>query len=886
MRSPTPPARMVPPPSAGHTLVRIPGGTVRITLRNIPCLVTSIQSSNSFSMLPSEPKIFHGRESELTEIIRLFQRATPRIAILGAGGMGKTCLARCVLHHPEVCARYSQHRYFVACDSATTSLELVALIASHLGLRPGKDLTQPVISYFSDPAPSFLILDNLESVWEPAESRRQVEELLSHLTNINHLALIVTMRGAERPEKVMWTRPFLPPLQPLAQRAAREIFLAITDDIYALEDVDSVLSLTDNMPLAIHLLAHLVDSEGCSRVLSRWQEEKTSLVSDGYDKRDNLGLSISLSLSSPRMKARPDSQHLLSLLSILPDGLSDAELQQSKLLVNNVLGCKTALLCTALGYLDEQKRLKVLVPIREYVHRFQPPTHDHVRPLLKYFTELLNLRIQYSGHLASSQIVARISSNYFNIQNMLLEGLQHDDPDSIYSICNLNRFSLVCSRGTIPLFSQVYESLPNLSSHHVQAYIIAEWFNSFQHYRIPDPERLVVEALDHFKYFDDPDLQCRFYNSLGYYYLEQKVDLAEARKYCEAALSLARSTSNRTAQSNSLHRLAWIMWHIGDYSTAQGYAFESQILARISGDLFREGQALHIEAVCLTEMGHYARSISRCIRAKNLITSCGMSGGATDHAVTSSKAEVHKLKSEYMEARNIHNQILQGASMEHDKYSHAYALFNIADIDIAMGNFGDDVRESLARAESIFKAVGDEGAVQWCEVVRADIKSNDGDLTAARTLLESSLRFSLGKNAEMSLHCLGKLANSASWGSIKGTPHWPAVFLARSSKLKQRLGIHRALQFIGDIFWAHGDLDTAVSLFTVALDGFTAMDVHRSKGECMYRLGNIYEQDGDLLKALEFWGTARTLFERSCQPKDVENIDRKLRGFEEDIHLT
>ncbi|KAJ7723251.1 hypothetical protein B0H16DRAFT_1472948 [Mycena metata] len=206
------------------------------------------------------------------------------------------------------------------------------------------------------------------------------------------------------------------------------------------------------------------------------------------------------------------------------------------------------------------------------------------------------------------------------------------------------------------------------------------------------------------------------------------------------------------------------MWHMGDYSTSRGYAVESQTLARISGDLFRGGQALHIEAVCLTEMGHYARSIFCCIRAKNLVTSCGMSGGGTDHAIMSSKAEVHKLKSEYMEARDIHNRILQGASREQDQYSHACALFNIADIDIAMGNFGDDVRKSLAKAELIFNAVGDEGAVQWSQVMRADIKFNDGDLAAARILLESGLRFSPGKNAEMALHCLGKLANCAAWG--------------------------------------------------------------------------------------------------------------------------
>jgi hypothetical protein len=49
-------------------------------------------SSNSISMLPSEPKIFHGRDSELSDILHLFSQGTPRIAILGAGGMGKTNL--------------------------------------------------------------------------------------------------------------------------------------------------------------------------------------------------------------------------------------------------------------------------------------------------------------------------------------------------------------------------------------------------------------------------------------------------------------------------------------------------------------------------------------------------------------------------------------------------------------------------------------------------------------------------------------------------------------------------------------------------------------------------------------------------------------------------
>ncbi|KAJ7849917.1 hypothetical protein B0H13DRAFT_1563276, partial [Mycena leptocephala] len=338
------------------------------------------------SMLPSEPKIFHGRNSELSDILQLFSQGTPRIAILGAGGMGKTSLARTIIHHTEVTERYNRQRFFVACDSAATQVELAALIGAHVGLKPGKDLTHPVIQYFSSSSNCLLIPDNLETLWEPAESRGNIEEFLSLLTGVNHLALVVTMRGAERPAKVAWTHPFLPLLKPLEQAAARQTFIDIADNTHDPEQVDKVLSLTDNMPLAISLIAHLVDSEGCSHVLFHWEEEKTSLISDGYDRTSNLDLSISLSLSSPRLNSH--SIALLSLLSMLPDGLSDVELVQSKLPIDNILGCKAALIRTTLAYSNEHKLLKALVPIREYMQKIQPPGDHLIQPLLKHFQEL------------------------------------------------------------------------------------------------------------------------------------------------------------------------------------------------------------------------------------------------------------------------------------------------------------------------------------------------------------------------------------------------------------------------------------------------------------------------------------------------------------------
>ncbi|KAJ7926722.1 P-loop containing nucleoside triphosphate hydrolase protein, partial [Mycena leptocephala] len=335
--------------------------------------------------LPSRPKIFHGRKFEMETILTTLAKESPKIAILGGGGMGKTGLARAVLHHPDITTKF-EHRFFVSAESATTSIELAALLGLHLKLKPGKDLTKSVVQYFSEQPPCLLILDNLETPWEPMHSRPSVEEFLSLLTDVPHLALIITMRGTERPGKVRWTHPFLSPLQPLSGDAARQTFIDITDDSYNKEEMEQILQVTDNMPLAINLLAHLVDYEGLSNVLTRWETDKTLLLSEGHDRRTNLDASIAISLSSSRIT--PGAKDLLSLLSILPDGLSDNELFQTNLPIPDIRSCTAVLLATSLAYKDDQKRLKSLVPIREHIQRISPPSHFILHPIRKHFNSL------------------------------------------------------------------------------------------------------------------------------------------------------------------------------------------------------------------------------------------------------------------------------------------------------------------------------------------------------------------------------------------------------------------------------------------------------------------------------------------------------------------
>jgi hypothetical protein len=112
---------------------------------------------------------------------------------------------------------------------------------------------------------------------------------------------------------------------------------------------------------------------------------------------------------------------------------------------------------------------------------------------------------------------------------------------------------------------------------------------------------------------------------------------------------------------------------------------------------------------------------------------------------------------------------------------------------------------------------------------------------------------------------------------------WTVIYLVNSLQRKEKLGIYKAFQFLGDVFLSQNNEQTAISLFTVALEGFTQMDVHRSRAECILQLGDISESHGNLLKAVEFWEAARLLFERSSQAKQVQHIDESVANISEDV---
>jgi hypothetical protein len=320
------------------------------------------------------------------------------------------------------------------------------------------------------------------------------------------------MRGAERPSKVQWTRPFLRPLIPLTPVAAHQTFIDIADEVHDTSEVEQLLEITDNIPLAVQLVAALADSEGCQQTLDRWRLERTALLSAGYDKRSNLEISIMLSLSSPRMLSCPHAADLLSLMSLLPDGIYDIDLEQSKPPIPEIWECKSILVRTSLAYVDHAGRFKVLAPIRDYIRSAWPPSPPLVQPLQEHLHNLLRLWSAVTDHSsAADRLTPRLLVNLGNLHNLLFRSLEDSDHanlrQTVQGIILLNRFNLSMNRGLTPLMLRLPEVLGRTGDQELDAQFTTEAFLAYQFYTISNPENSIEEAMEAFRVLEDFEAQ-------------------------------------------------------------------------------------------------------------------------------------------------------------------------------------------------------------------------------------------------------------------------------------------------------------------------------------------------------------------------------------------
>ncbi|KAJ7312655.1 hypothetical protein DFH08DRAFT_822096 [Mycena albidolilacea] len=696
--------------------------------------------------------------------------------------------------------------------------------------------------------------------------------------------VVVTMRGAERPGKVKWNRPFLPPLEPLSPSASRQIFIEVADKPGDAEELvlDNLLDLSGHLPLAVSLMANIASFEGYSTTLARWQIENTALLSQGKNKQSNLEKSISLSFNSPRISSSLDAKNLLSLLSVLPDGIRSRDIIAGKVPIPDVCQCQSLLVRTSLAYVDVKGRLKTLSPVAEYIRRVHPPSLSVSQPLRTYFQDLLELW-RSKCQLPSGILAPELAGNLGNINQLILEALSTEDKSTWavigQNIITLNYFSMVMLIGDIPLFQR----LPHLIEVTGDAALRWEYVTlilktpSYQWNQTP--EVLIEQGLQHFNAGSHPvGLAGSFYDAVARYYTTYPhMNLSRATQVNRRALALAEQGHDIDGHLTALLREQHIALECHDPRRAIEVGEKARKIEGLNSSSCGGFDWISNEAWAHTSLGNLSQALSLCTQAEEHLTSVGMEVSEKYLRVLNMHAEVHCLKTEYLEACQIHTQIVKMTSPTCSPWFHANALCSIVQMELLMEDELTDIVSNLNAVEEVYRSLSSPRTI-LCSWLSAELELYYGNTANARAQFLECFSKTRGPiYPDITQVCLAALSEPAH--RMHGTMEtfcWAVLSLSFAQKLKDTVATINALRRLADVYSIVEDEDNALSLFHAALEAGTRIGIHRLRARCMVGIGDIMLHRGDSTQAKKMWEAAQPLFICSSRMKDAAAIKTRV----------
>ncbi|KAF9648060.1 TPR-like protein [Thelephora ganbajun] len=482
---------------------------------------------------------------------RTLGNVTP-IALIGAGGIGKTSIALTVLRHDRIKERFGYNRRFIRCDQFPASYanflsRLSKVIGA--GIENPEDLTS--LRPFLSSGEMILFLDNAESILDPqGTDAQEIYKVVEELSQFSNICLGITSRIRTVPPRC---KHLIIPV--LSVESACDVFYGIYDNGGRSDIISDLVRRLDFHALSITLLATVASRNtwDYDRLAREWDTRRTQVLRTDYN--ESLAATIELSLASPTFRRLgPSARDLLGVIAFFPQGV-DENLDWLFPTISDKKNTFDKFCLLSLTY-RSNGFVTMLAPLRDYLS----PKSPEFSPLLHmtknhYFRKL---SVFVDPGRPGFEEARWITSEDANVEHLLDVFISIDtNSDEVWLVCGRFMRHLYWHKKRLVVLGPKIEGLPD--NHPSKPECLLRLSQSFQSVgNLAEYKRLLVRTLELWRergqdlcVADTLTLLCDANRQLCLY--------KEGIPHAEEALQIYERRNDILGQAQSLKHLAWLL---------------------------------------------------------------------------------------------------------------------------------------------------------------------------------------------------------------------------------------------------------------------------------------------------------------------------------------